>query len=592
MVVLHLAFLDGLAFGQDIVFTYGPWGFVATRTYVPGTFGWLLAFWIVLAASIWYAAFTLALATMRSALWAAAWISALLLVVSMGFEAPFIAVVALFIAASAGLVSSKPLTSATVVLAALLAWLGLVKFTYLGLGSAVVLLVTAWLLVSRRRIGPALPVYLASWLACWLVAGQPLSAITEYVTNGLSTAAGYTSAMSLWSNTALAVLGLVSGSVTVLLVLWLERGAGRRLPVIALSFGLTLYVTFKAGFVRQDDWHTPIGLLGIAVLAIIGAQFAAAGSTLSRRTRTTAAAMLVAVALGTWAVAPVPGPFHHVATLVRSADDTLLFFVRPERVGASRRVAWTTALAEIRENVPLPRVRGRVDLYPNDQLVLVANGLNRSSRPVFQSYFAYTPRLIAFNEAYLRGEQRPRAVFVDIAPIDGHWPTSEDAPSLISILSDYRLRSRAGPYLLFERALRVGYKLVPMGKVRSRMGEWIRVPATDGGPIWVAITVRRTALGRLEELAFRPAALLIDARLAGGQRVHHRLVPAVAKDGFLLSPYLPNRKAFAGMTTPTWARSLAGNAVDTIRLRAVHDRFRGYSKEIEVSFARVVVPGR
>lgn len=214
IVVLHLAFLDGLAFGQDIVFTYGPWGFVATRIYVPGTFGWLLLWWIVLAASIWYAAFAAALATMRSPLWAALWISALPLVVSMGFEAPFIAVVALFIAASAGPVPSKPLTGATVVLAALLAWLGLVKFTYLGLGSAVVLLVTAWLLVSRRRVGPALPVYLASWFGCWLVAGQPVGAIPEYVANGLSAAAGYTSAMSLWSNTALAVLGLVFGSAT------------------------------------------------------------------------------------------------------------------------------------------------------------------------------------------------------------------------------------------------------------------------------------------------------------------------------------------------------------------------------------------
>ena len=90
----------------------------------------------------------------------------------------------------------------------------------------------------------------------------------------------------------------------------------------------------------------------------------------------------------------------------------------------------------------LPHIPGRVDLYPNDQLVLVANGLNRSSRPVFQSYFAYTPRLIALNETHLQGGQRPRTVFVDIAPIDGHWPTSEDAPSLISILSDYDLRQR------------------------------------------------------------------------------------------------------------------------------------------------------
>ena len=107
----------------------------------------------------------------------------------------------------------------------------------------------------------------------------------------------------------------------------------------------------------------------------------------------------------------------------------------------------------------------------------------------------------------------------------------------------------------------------------------------------MTITVRRTALGRLEELAFRPAALLIDARLADGRRVSHRLVPAVAEDGFLLSPYVPNRRAFAAMTTAASARSLAGSAVDTIRLRAVHDRFRGYSSEIDMSFARIVMPG-
>jgi hypothetical protein len=590
MVALHLAFLDGLAFGQDIVFTYGPWGFVATRTYVPGTFGWLLFWWIAVAASIWYAAFAVALATMRSALWAAVWISALLLVVGMGFEAPFIAVVALFVVASAGSVESKALTVATVVLAALLAWLSLVKFTYLGLGSAVVLLVTAWLLVTRRRVGPALPVYVASWLGWWLLASQSLGGIPSYIANGLAAAAGYTSAMSLWSNTAVAVLALVAGAMTVLLVLWRERGMGRKLPVIAVGFGLTLYVTFKAGFVRQDDWHTPIDLLGIAVVAIVAAQFVAAGSTLSRRTQTTASAILVAVALGSWGLAPVPGPLQHLADVVRSADDTLLFFVRPERVAGSRRVAWSAALAEIRKTVPLPHIPGRVDLYPNDQLLLIANGLNRSSRPVFQSYFAYTPRLIALNEAHLRGEHRPRAVFVDIAPIDGHWPTSEDAPSLLSILSDYDLRRRTGPYLLFERAARVGYRLVPIRTVRSRLGESIRVPPTDAGPIWVTITVGRTVMGRLEEFAFRPAALLIDARLAGGRRVRHRLIPAVAEDGFLLSPYLPNRKAFAAMTTAAPARSLARNAVETIRLHAVRDRFRGYSSEVEVSFSRVVIP--
>lgn len=591
MVVLHLAFLDGLAFGQDIVFTYGPWGFVATRTYVPGTFGWLLAFWVVLAASIWYAAFAVALATMRSALWAATWLSALLLVVSLGFEAAYMAVAALFVVTAAGYRRSRLLTGATAVLAALLAWLGLVKFTYFGLGIALVLLVTAWLYATRRRIGPALPTFVVAWLALWLLATQPLRAVPDYVVNGLSVAAGYTPAMSLWSSTGSAVATLAVAAYVVVLVILIERRSGRRFPVLGAAFALMLYVAFKAGFVRQDIWHTPIALLSIAIVAIVVVALVAAPATdLAPRARIAAIALAGGIATAMWAFAAVPGPGAHVADIVRSADDTLAFFVHPERAAASRRLGWSSALAEIRRKVPLPPVMGTADLYPHDQLVLVANGIRRFSRPVFQSYFAYTSRLIALNEAHVQGEQRPRAVFVDIAPIDGHWPTSEDAPSLLSILADYDLRERTGSYLLFERAARGGYRLVPIRTVRSRLGESIRVPSTDAGPIWVKITVRRTAMGRLEELAFRPAALLIGARLASGRRVQHRLVPAVAEDGFLLSPYVPNRRALAAMTTAASPRSLVRSAVDTIRLHAVHDRFGGYSSEVEVSFARVVIP--
>jgi hypothetical protein len=103
--------------------------------------------------------------------------------------------------------------------------------------------------------------------------------------------------------------------------------------------------------------------------------------------------------------------------------------------------------------------------------------------------------------------------------------------------------------------------------------------------------VHRTVLGRLEELALRPAVLFLDARLAGGQTVEHRLVPGVAADGFLLSPYLADRKGLAAMTTADWRRRLAGSAVRTITLRAYRDRFHGYAQDVDVTFSRVVEPG-
>lgn len=587
MVVLHLAFLDGLAFGQDIVFTYGPWGFVATRIYVPGTFGWLLVWWIVLAASIWYAAFAVARAAIRSPLWAGVWLTALLLVVGLGYEAAFMAVAVLFVVVATGPLETRLLTGATTVLAALLAWLGLVKFTYLGLGVAVITLVTTWLLVTRRRVGPALPVYLVAWLFLWLAAGQPVGAIPNYLVNGLSVAAGYTPAMSLRPpDTWVVGMFLAAAGAILATAFVVERRKERRFTVLTVGLGVVLFLAFKAGFVRPDDGHVATALLALAVTAVVTSALPGL-AMLGARVRGAARLALAGLAVLAWHVAALPGPVGRLDNLAHTADDTAVFFVGPSGAASSRRDGWKSALAQIRENVPLPRVRGTVDVYPDDQLVLVANRLQPFSRPVFQSYSAYTPRLIALNERQLRRPERPRTIFVDLAPIDGRWPTSEDGPNLMTIVADYRLRRSTSAYLMFEDARRAGYRLRRVGTVRSSLGAAIAVPPVVSGPIWVTVDVRRTLLGKLEELVFRPATLYLDAQLADGRRVRHRLVSGVAHDGFLLSPYLADRNALAAMTRPGWRRALAGSAVRSVVVRAYGDHLRGYADRVGISFSRV-----
>ena len=54
--MLHDAFVAKAAFGSEFVMTYGPWGFVSTRAYYPGTFGWLLVSWLVVAVALWLGA--------------------------------------------------------------------------------------------------------------------------------------------------------------------------------------------------------------------------------------------------------------------------------------------------------------------------------------------------------------------------------------------------------------------------------------------------------------------------------------------------------------------------------------------------------
>src|SRR5690349_5730933 len=54
---LHVAVEQRLAFGTDIVFTYGPLGFVHARMYWPGLFVVTCAFWALLGVALldaWY----------------------------------------------------------------------------------------------------------------------------------------------------------------------------------------------------------------------------------------------------------------------------------------------------------------------------------------------------------------------------------------------------------------------------------------------------------------------------------------------------------------------------------------------------------
>ena len=328
---------------------------------MPGTFGWLIASWIVLVASIWYAAFAVALATMRSALWAALWMSTLLLVVSLGLRgcvhgggrplrchggrsrsiaAPDERYRRCSPRCSHGSVSSSSRISAS----------GPRSSYSLVPGS------TRRGDASGRRF-PRMP--WRGWRSGSLPA-NPSGLCPTTPSTASRSRPGTPPRCRCGPNTSArdASRSVPLRSPWRWWSCWSEA-SGRRFPVIGSAYALTLYVAFKAGFVRQDEWHTPIALLAVAVVALVAAAlFNVPAATLAPRTRTLAIAVVTAIAVVAWGLAAVPGPAQHVADIVRSSDETLAFFVRPGRAEASRRVGWSTALAEIRRKVPLPTRHG------------------------------------------------------------------------------------------------------------------------------------------------------------------------------------------------------------------------------------------
>ena len=191
--VLQEGWLRGWVWGHDVIFTYGPWGFVLTYLYHPGTFaaGIFIQCVFIATAAV---AFANSRAEDNRLGWKATF--ALLIVASSMFDAasrsaellPLVLLwQSLLLAAREhrGRVSRLGLW-----LAVLAGFLSLTKFT---LCITALIVVATWdiLAVRSRRKPFYLATYVTSVVLFWIAAFQPLTALPAFFRNALEIAVGF-----------------------------------------------------------------------------------------------------------------------------------------------------------------------------------------------------------------------------------------------------------------------------------------------------------------------------------------------------------------------------------------------------------------
>lgn len=245
-------------------------------------------------------------------------------------------------------------------------------------------------------------------------------------------------------------------------------------------------------------------------------------------------------------------------------------------------------MSELEASLPLPAFDGGVDMFGHDQSRLVAAGAPYRPRPVFQGYMAYTARLAAENAAFLASPDAPRSILFDPQSIDGRFPALDDAAAWPELLSRYRPAGAVGRYGLLERRERPRpWRLVPLTAAETTSDTPVAVPAGDGAPIWARIAVGETSGDRLRALLLAAPYVHLDVVLPSNAVWRARLVPAVARAGFLLSPVIGTPAAFASLAEHG-AGALADQAVHTINVR-VTDPLTGaaLARPVRVEFLRL-----
>ena len=536
-----------MVFGKDIIFTSGPYGSIYTQMYHPATDARMMAGSLYLA--VCFIGLLLWLSRRLNPLWRVALALTLGAVMYLS-DALFFAFplcVALMVYElmqrdQREFTAQAPKPYALLLFAAFspLGFIPLIKGSMLPLCIVVAWLAAAYALIHGNRkvalwavVTPPL-----TMVAAWLAAAQPLTALPTFFLSMLPIISGYTEAMQ-FQGPAIEKYLFAAAAGTVLASLLFGRSRGRtgRLYLLA-CFGLFLFLSFKAGFVRHDG-HAIIATTAALIAAILSWPYA-------NRLLT-----LMAAGLAVWGLAVTiqayVGPLElHTKARMRDVYGSAVKGLR-HRVKDDTRLDrhFESAREKLRAEGRIPAMPGTTDIYPFDQAYLLATDNHWNPRPVLQSYSAYTPELEALDAAHLAADKAPDNIVFRVFGLDNRLPSLDDGPSWPLLFARYEYVGGAEPfgYLKIKPSWQPP-KLRPLSTHRVAQGQWVEVPPANGAKVYAKVHIGNSLQGKIMSQLYRPSPLRIQLWLTEGEFRDYRLVSRMGAAGFVLSPLIDSLEDF------------------------------------------------
>lgn len=569
--VLQDAARHSLQFGPEVVFTYGPLGFLQVQTFTPDLFWWTVVFHLVVGAACGLA--------MQAIVGNAGWpdwagpivLLALVPPVHGSSDIPFLLPLVLwpFLAIGSTRAREQP---TLMLLSVVVGAVALVKFTTFVLAFALAIVLAVDDVARRGRLPRAAAIVASTVVVLWMATGQHLTAFPVWLRASVETASAYSEAMSTpvgpFQHRELLLFAVNAGALLALAAWRAVRAGGPRLSAAALPASLLLivFVQFKLGFVRHDA-HATVSMFLMPILGMLVASGVPAPVD-RRRFRALAAVVLVlgfvSYAYGLRRYFDRLAPPEHYRAVYAFQLEAIARYSRPARLHATLAREHAAALAALRAELPLPAGDGTIDQYGHRQGLLLAHPVSYVPRPVFQSYGAYSEDLAILNRRHLEGERAPSRVLWDTQTMDHRYPSMDDGLSLPVLLTRYEVREAAGDLTLLERRSDARtIRFTPLSTLSTTIGASVPIPTTEA-PVWAEVDVDLSTAGRLLAVSYKLAPIYLEVTTADGMVHQHRIMRPLARAGMLLSPLVRSRDEFIRFATGAGAG--AGQRVTAIRV--------------------------
>ncbi|MBI4890749.1 MAG: hypothetical protein HY821_09010 [Acidobacteria bacterium] len=434
-----------------------------------------------------------------------------------------------------------------ILLAALTGVLMLYKFSgYVGALLIVFLHISlnarSWIAEKRIADGAGALAITAAGPMAYLCYHFSFSDLFTYIRGGLELSSGYMETMGLEASFRDSLFALI---IIVLFGFQLALGVIRKvtpLPETALLAVMGL-LYFKHGFVRADGHVMHFFAMAMVLSAV---SFCIQKPGLSGFSW--AVPLYCAIAfIGYTALTSIDSGYRPrtwlIAENMRPWEDLTKW---PEtsarqKAEAEKSSSWANLPVRIRQEIETTRSI----VFPQELSYAASGRFQLMPIFVYQGYSVYTPWLD--HETALRlTNARPSAdyLLLDWESIDGRHPLLDLPATAAAIGGSFEPHILIGNHLLMRRK---PHASLPKFQMRARrplaFGGWIEVPRMRG-PTWASISIEPTVRGRVKRTLLRAERLSLEFQIAGGLVESYQVVRRNMATPFPLTKFSPDIEAF------------------------------------------------
>jgi hypothetical protein len=381
------------------------------------------------------------------------------------------------------------------------------------------------------------------FFAFWVLIYHNFNGLQGYIVSSFQFLQGHNSAMSIDPGNDDSVLYFLNVLFIIALFAWALKG--KKIVVITFIFVLPLAITFKYAFGRQDVWHTLefITFLLFYFFAVM-IQKSAVGKKII------VGVIFLLTLLSFFTLKNTPNFIAWSLDFGYKKGIKNLYNSSFGYHAWKRKLLHTSEQTLEKEVLPKGIVdeikQQPVDVYPWDSTYIAANNLHWRSRPVFQSTAAYTPYLDGANCNFFKGTDAPKyIVWVKegwggaMNSIDGRYLLNDEPETVYAIINEYEpIRSEQDAVLLRRKEKPTFQEPFGWHSENFKWNQWIDVPVLRDSVIRAKINFKRTLYGKIKRVLWKEKEVKISYRFKNGFAIKYRLVVDNAISGVWIHPYI------------------------------------------------------